>query len=31
MKKKVLVIDDNGSSLMLAKDLLDDVNPVKLE
>jgi hypothetical protein len=31
MKKKALVVDENGNNLMLAKDLLDDVNSVKLE
>jgi hypothetical protein len=29
MKKKPLVVDENGNNLMLAKDLLDDVNSVK--
>ena len=28
-KKKPLVVDENGNNLMLAKDLLDDVNSVK--
>jgi hypothetical protein len=29
MKKKPLVVDDNGNNLMLVTDLLDDVNYVK--
>jgi two-component system CheB/CheR fusion protein len=31
VSERAVVVDDNGNNLMLAKDLLDDVNSVKLE